>query len=163
MKIATPNGIDFYADGTVKRYHVSPNLIDESKITNELLDLSTGTTTPDSDYRTTDYISVKSFYRHRISLKSLENWAETTVKCVAYDSDKGYSAGWQLDLSKADDQRLASLFSTGQEPYIRFCWNIDGGMTEPMLNRGFVIPYEPYGDWHDADEAIRQNGVWVQQ
>lgn len=163
MKIATPNGIDFYADGTVKRYHVSPNLIDESKITNELLDLSTGTTTPNSDYRTTDYISMESFYRYRISLKSLENWAGTTVKCVGYNSDKGYISGRDFYLSKEDDQRLALEFSTGQEPYIRFCWNIDGGMTEPMLNRGSVIPYEPYGDWHDTDKFIRQNGMWVQQ
>lgn len=146
-----------------KRYHKSLNLIDESKITNDLLDLSTGTTTPDSNYRTTDYISVEPFYRHRISLKSLENWAETTVSFALYDSDKGYSSGRQFHLSKENDQRLALEFFMGQEPYIRFCWNIDGGMTEPMLNRGRVIPYEPYGGWHDADEAIRQNGVWVQQ
>lgn len=163
-----PQGFEFYENAhwepcAVKRYHKSLNRIDESKITNELLDTSSGTTTPDSNYRTTDYILLESFYRYRISLKSLENWAETTVSLAFYDSDKGYSSGWQYNLSKENDQRLALEFFAEQEPYIRLCWNIDGGMTEPMLNRGFVIPYEPYGDWHDADEAIRQNGVWVQQ
>lgn len=166
-----PQGFEFYENAhwepcAVKRYHKSLNLIDESKITNELLDTSSGTTTPNSDYRTTDYIGQGSSFFYRLSLKASNSYTQKIVRYALYNSDKTYKAGSDFDATKTSDGRLYVIYRSNTDGYIRFCWDITGEIAEPMLVRGAdAIPYEPYSAevWHDADEAIRQNGVWVQQ
>ena len=168
-------GFEFYENAhwepcAVKRYHKSPNLIDESKITNELLDISSGTTTPDSNYKTTDYIILPKGLIHF----SIKGGATSGGKlCAAnYDENKQYIDGRFVTLNFSVEQQMwfIRFIKSSSTGYSRFCWFNDSQTAEPMLelnDEEYIdpVPYEPYSTevWHDADESIRQNGVWVQQ
>ena len=157
-----------WSDIGYKCYHKSPNLIDESVIENGELNPYTGyvSPTPGLSYVTTDFITMLSG-TYTISFKALTGWATSgkTLSFAIYDENRQYIEGrrWTLPSATTGESFYYSFRSV--QCYIKFCWESDY-VEKPMLYLGSdELPYEPYSTevWHDANEFIRQNGVWVQQ